>query len=365
MKREKEKNKKSRIKKVVIVLTSIVVIILAAGFISQCLVKTPKIVDDNGDEIKGSISELIKIDVNGHNEWLSIRGHDKEAPILLFLAGGPGGTQMAAVRYELAELEKHFVVVNWEQPGSGKSYFSMKRSDITVDTYIDDGIYVTKYLRERFNKDKIYMIGESWGSALGIFMADKKPEYYAGFIGTGQMVDFEETEKKDYYKAIEILEEKNQEKKIKKLKKQGEPVYNSGNIAWKSAKYLGVLTDEMTKNPDIDDAGYNTTRDMFASEYGLFDSVYFFLGIMNTFNAVYPQLYDIDLRESYAKLQVPVYFFEGKYDINAPIDIAEEYYNMLECPKKELVWFEHSGHNPWINESDKFVKETVRVFLDK
>lgn len=132
---------------------------------------------------------------------------NKDAPILLFLAGGPGGTQMAAFRYELEELEKHFVVVNWDQPGSGKSYHCMNRKYISVQTYIEDGVALTEYLRERFGQEKIYLMGESWGSALGIFMIDNKPEYYAGFIGTGQMVDFAKTERLDYQKAMEIAKE--------------------------------------------------------------------------------------------------------------------------------------------------------------
>lgn len=80
---------------------------------------------------------------------------------------------MAAVRHELEELEKHFVVVNWDQPGSGKSYYAEKTKDITVQTYIQDGYALTEYLKDRFSLDKIYLLGESWGSALGIFLVDK------------------------------------------------------------------------------------------------------------------------------------------------------------------------------------------------
>ena len=97
---------------------------------------------------------------------------------------------MGAVRHELAELEKHFVVVNWDQPGSGKSYYAEKTKDITAQTYIQDGYALTEYLKERFSKEKIYLMGESWGSALGIFLIAQYPESYHAFIGTGQMVDF-------------------------------------------------------------------------------------------------------------------------------------------------------------------------------
>lgn len=213
-------------------------------------------------------------------------------------------------------LEKNFVVVNWEQPGS----------------------------------------------ALGIFLSDERPEYYAGVIGTGQMVDFKETEKIDYAKAMEIAESKGDEATINKLLEQGEAPYNNGNIALKSATYLNYISEYMTKDPNITNGGYNTFRDMFASEYGILDSINYMLGVMNTFNVVYPQLYEVDLRKSYAKIDVPVYFFLGRHDINAPTSLAEEYYNLLEAPEKELIWFEHSGHSPWLNETDLFVQETLRVF---
>ncbi len=352
----------SVLKKNMIVFIGVLGISILLILLSRVMAHTPKIRDDNGNVIEESVAELISLEINGHKEWISIRGNNSEAPVILFLAGGPGGTQMAATRYELGELEKNYVVVNWDQPGSGKSYNCMKRSDITVETYVEDGIAVTEYLRERFKKEQIYLIGESWGSALGIFMADRAPQYYAGIIGTGQMVDFKETEKIDYQMAIMMAQEKGDEDTVLKLQKQGEPPYYDGNIALTSANYLNYLSNEMASDPNITNGGYQTLRDMFAAEYDIVDTVHFLLGVMNTFNVVYPQLYETDLRRDYNSLDVPVYFFLGRHDINAPTTLAEEYYEILDCPKKEIVWFEHSGHNPWINEKERFVKETLLRF---
>lgn len=348
-----------------IVFGSALCLLLLFILVTQIFAFTPSIKDSNGKKVEGSIAELTRLSLNGHKEWISIRGVNKDAPILLFLAGGPGGTQMAAVRYELSELEKHFVVVNWDQPGSGKSYHSMNRKDISVQNYIEDGVALTEYLRERFGQEKIYLIGESWGSALGIFLIESRPEYYAGFIGTGQMVDFSETERRDYQKAMDMAKENGDEKLIQKLISQGEAPYYEGNIAMLSATYLNYLSTAMTTNPEITNGGYHTPRDMFASEYGVCDSVYYMLGVMNTFNTVYPTLYGTDLRESHAELEVPTFFFIGRHDINAPTELTEEYYEILSAPEKELVWFEHSGHGPWMNETEKFVKETLRVFSVK
>lgn len=117
----------------------------------------------------------------------------------------------------------------------------------------------------------------------------------------------------------------------------------------------------MTQNSAIQNNGYNTFRDLFSNEYGIIDKVNYLRGIVNTFNHVYPQLYETDFRVDYKKLDVPVYFFLGRHDINAPISLVEEYFEILETPQKEIVWFEHSGHGPWINESTNFIKKLLEV----
>lgn len=149
-----------------------------------------------------------------------------------------------------------------------------------------------------------------------------------------------------------------------KLKANGEPPYYGKDVTWKSAIYLNYLSAYMAKNPKIHNPGYNTLRDIASSEYGLLDKINFFRGIVNTFNQVYQQLYTIDMRKNYTKLNVPVYFFLGRYDVNAPTVLVEEYERILDAPDKGIVWFEHSGHSPWINESEKFVKELLTCFLE-
>ena len=319
--------------------------------LSQRTVGTPRIDGEN------AISELREVEFNGRKQWISIRGEDQAAPILLFLAGGPGGTQLAAVRHELHELEAHFVVVGWDQPGSGKSYGSGK--NMTHDDYLADGIELTDYLIDAFGKDKIYLMGESWGSYLGVRLAEKAPEKYTGLMTTGQMVNFLETERLDYSKAIELTFRSGNFKMMNKLIANGKPPYFGKDITFKIAPYLGVLNDEMARNPNIHNSGYNTIRDILSPEYGILDKINFFRGIVYTFNDVYQQLYELDLCETTPALDVPVHMLIGRHDLNAPTQLAEEYFELLEAPHKSWVWFEHSGHNPWINETDAFVREVL------
>ena len=126
--------------------------------------------------------------------------------------------------------------------------------------------------------------------------------------------------------------------------------------------YLNYLSAYMASNPEIHNPGYNTFRDIGSPEYGLIDKVNFFLGLLSTYNHVYQQLYDIDLRTDYAKLEVPVYLFLGRHDVNAPTVLAEEYMEVLDAPDRKIVWFEHSGHSPWINEREKFIEEVLSCF---
>lgn len=337
-------------------------IIAAVGIIfvlfTQLTAATPKITKEN------SIAELREVRLNGRKEWVSIRGENRDKPLLLFLAGGPGGSQLAATRYELAELEKNFVVVNWEQPGAGKSYSAIAKKQLTPEIYVKDGTALVRSLLKEFQQEKLYLLGESWGSALGVFMVKERPELYHAFMGTGQMVAFEETEKIDYALAMKLAKENGDQKVVDTLLKNGEPPYYGKTVTVKSSAYLNYLSQAMAKNPEIQNAGFATLRDLSAKEYGLLDKVNYLRGILQTFNHVYPQLYGIDLRKDYPKLEVPVYFLLGKHDLNAPISLVEDYYEKLEAPEKEIIWFEHSGHNPWMNEPERFV-EVVQQLAER
>ena len=334
-----------------------ILFILIITILSQYRVKTPEIVGDL------AISELVEIEINGEKPWISIRGKNKNNPIILFLAGGPGGSQLGAVRRNLGALEKDFVIVNWEQPGSGKSYSSVDAKALDVERYIDDGLAITDHIKEKFNQEKIYIMGESWGSALGIFLVNGRPDDYYAFIGTGQMVAFEETEKICYDTALEIAKSKDDQEQIDKLEAIGPPPFYGKNMALTTATYLQYLSKEMVNNPEINNPGYSTLEDLSSPEYGIVDQINFFRGMLRSFSKVYPQLYSIDLRSDFSDLEVPIYFIHGKYDLNAPVHLVEDYYNQLDAPEKKLIIFEHSGHSPWINENELFCLKTTELFV--
>lgn len=338
------------------------VAVLAVVF-SQFFADTPAILDAEGQPLAGSIASLERVELNGSQQWISIRGSDTRKPILLFLAGGPGGSQLTTERFALGGLEKHFVVVNWEQPGAGKSFEAVNRSTLTPERYIEDGHALVTYLKNRFGQQKIYVLGESWGSALGIMLVQRYPEDFYAFIGTGQMIAFLETDLSCYNFALNWARERGDNDKVEKLLKLGPPPYYGAGTAMKSATYLLDTYDYMNQNPEIMNNGFNTWRDLAAPEYGLYDKVSWFRGVLETFDVVYPQLWSVDFRTQATQLDVPVYFLIGRHDINAPTYLTEEYFKVLKAPQKEIIWFEHSGHNPWVDESEKFMEVIVNQIL--
>jgi pimeloyl-ACP methyl ester carboxylesterase len=306
------------------------------------------------------LASIETVELNGREEAITIRGKE-DAPVILFLAGGPGGSQVQATRMFFDELEEDYTIINWEQPGSGMSYGVIDQSELTVDTYIEDGHALTQYLKDRFNQEKIYIIGESWGSYLGIELVKAYPEDYHAIITAGQMVDFVETEIYCYHKAIEVATERNDTDLVETLEALGEPPYYEGNLGLTSGKYLTYLHQYMNTIDDVNRTSYDTFDDLFSPEYSILDSINYLRALLFTFDTVYRQLYETDLRESLTELEVPIYIMHGRHDINAPLYLAEDYFEQINAPVKEMIIYEHSGHNPWINEPELFQENVARI----
>jgi pimeloyl-ACP methyl ester carboxylesterase len=346
-------------------LAGLLVVAVLAVASSQSFAMTPPILGADGKPLPGSIATLEKVTLNGSQQWISIRGHDTAKPVLLFLAGGPGGSQLTTARFALEGLEQHFIVVNWEQPGAGKSFDAVDRTTLTPERYIEDAHALVALLKMRFDQEKVYVLGESWGSALGIWLVQRFPEDFHAFIGTGQMVAFLENDLMCYEFALDWARQRGDSAKVEALTRQGPPPYYGPGMSLKEAAYLTDTFAYMNQNPAIRDNGFNTWRDLAAPEYGLYDKVSWFRGVLETLDVVYPQLWEVDFRQQATQLDVPVYFLIGRHDINAPTVLTEQYYAVLEAPHKEIVWFEHSGHNPWVSESARFVEVMVDTVLAK
>jgi len=335
---------------------------------SQWTAYTPPIRGEDGQPLPDSIATLEKVRLGGVDQWLIIRGQDVDKPVLLFLSGGPGASEAARVLRFNAELEKHFVVVVWEQRGCGKSYPSLNpKSDLTIDRYTSDIIELTDMLRERFNEQKIYLVGHSWGTIIGARAAQARPDLFHAYIGTAQMVDVRETDQLIYQIVMDHSVETGDSQFVQTLEAQGEPPYMGASPIQPYSTLFG-REYSLFEYPNIKSEEYRRDGDILMlmlkqPEYGWLDRVYYLLGLMNTFNQVYPQLQDMDYRLDATRFDLPVYLILGRHDMNNPSQIPEEYFNLLDAPSKQLYFFEDSGHGMIWEEADKYHSILVGTVL--
>jgi pimeloyl-ACP methyl ester carboxylesterase len=338
-------------------LGGILLVSLIAIAASQYFAQTPPIVDEQGKPIPGSIATLEKVNLNGTEQWITIRGQDASKPVLLLLGmGGPGGGGFAT-RSLFEPLEKDFVVVAWDEPGTGKSYHAVPISTLTPQRFVEDAHALTLYLCERFHQDKIYVYGVSWTSILGVWLVQEYPDLYYAYIGNGQMVNTTENDIMGYELAIDYLTEKGELRSAEELRRNGPPPYTGTGMLGKYVAYMDVLNEYMGS------LHYTVVVPIIpflAPEYGYVDKVNHTRGLMESFEVVYPQLADLDFTKQAQKMDVPVYLFAGRDDVNAMSSLVEGYYDRLEAPHKELIWL-NGGHGL----DDRSVGQFVDVMVNQ
>jgi proline iminopeptidase len=323
---------------------------------------TAAIRDANGDKVDGSIAELLRVDIGGHDLAMMIRGVSTDNPVLLFLAGGPGGSELGAMRNHLPALEQHFVVVTWDQRGTGKSYTEIEpTATITLDNAVADTIEVTNYLRDRFDQDRIYLLGQSWGSTLGVLAAQQHPELYTAFIGTGQMVSQLATDTIFYEDTLAWAFRNGDGELIAKLTKLGPPPYEQLlDLEATLGNEHEVYPYDHSANSE-GEGGFS--ENFFVPEYTLVEQVHLLGGFLDTFFVLYPQLQHIDFRETATDFQIPMYFVQGAHEADGRAEPFAEWYSMLNAPTKDLAVLDTSGHRPLFEQPDEFVTYMVDTVL--
>jgi proline iminopeptidase len=317
---------------------------------------THPIVGPDGEPLPGSIAELITVPIGGHEQAMMIRGRSTDNPVLLYLAGGPGGTDLGAMRADVA-LERDFVVVTWEQRGAGKSYSALDPVEtFTLEQMVADTIEVTNYLRDRFDEDNVYLVGNSWGTILGVLAVQQHPELFHAYVGTGQMVSPRETDIMFYEDTLAWAERTGNNALAATLRQNGPPPYED------LLDYEPALSHEHDWNvyPEFD-GSKEMPFNLFVPENTLMDRINGMRAFLDAFSVLYPQLQAIDFRSDVPSLDVPVYVVVGKHEARGRAILANQWFEMLEAPSKEMVIFEHSGHRPLFEEPAAFASVMTRV----
>lgn len=327
---------------------------------AACSGGTPPIRDAEGNRVPGSVATLEPVEIGGMEQWVLIRGRDASNPVLLWLHGGPGAAEMPVVPHYVRGLEDHFVTVHWDQRGAGKSNpDDFEAGTMTFERFVADGRAMTEHLQERFDREKIYLLGHSWGSHLGLVLAHRDPENYWAYVGVSQHVDADRSHRIAHDWLEERIRDAGDEGDLQALRELGPPPYRDHETF---VEFVGLVD---AYGGDFDVGMLELVRvGLTSPHYTLGDLLSWFRGANRGSGPMWDDrdYQYFDAFQEVPRLEVPAYFFNGARDYNTPLAVTRAYVDALEAPEgKELVVFENSAHTPFLAEPERFERALVRV----
>ncbi len=326
------------------------IIVLAVGLLAIWSPgKTRPVVDAKGNLLPNSIAEKIHVSINGLEQGMFVRSADAAHPVLLNIHGGPGMPTYFLDRQYPAGLEADFTIVWWDQRGAGLSFnSSIPAETMTVQQMVADTLAVTDYLRTRFGQDKIYLMGHSWGSFIGIQAAAQAPERYHAYIGVGQITRQLESERLAYDYMLSAFRDTADTSMLRKL--QDAPFAMTVPMP---EPYMKLRDAAMHR------LGIGTMRHMRSVISGVFlavwlDPEYTLTEKLNIWRGrwsvhalkLWDEVLRTDVTVNFPKLDIPVYFLHGRYDYTVSRELAKAYLQQLQAPLKGFYTYDDSAHSP-------------------
>lgn len=329
------------VRRILLVLAALLVLAVVAAF-SYRAVRQHRIASKTRITSPNGIDEAKFININGAQEWITIRGQNKDNPVILFLHGGPSEANSPFVEFYTL-FEKDFVFVQWDQPGAGKTYIQAgsNQPKLTIESMAADGIAVAEYVENELHKPKIVLIGQDWGGVLGVRMIEQRPDLFAAFVGTGQIVGMAGTQDVLYEYAMSHATAGHDEKMLAALKQLGPPPYN--------LERYGQFED-CCRNPfwpPDDVAAINRMRGMLvvSPSLSLVEVSGWTKGLRTGEKELDTMLMTMeDLRKAHTAFSVPVFFIQGEDDNVTPTSLVADYVSKIQAPSKKLDIVPGAGH---------------------
>lgn len=325
--------------------------------VTDIIADTRKIVSPNG------VEELLSVSINGISQWLSIRGRDRRNPVLLYLHGGPGSPTMPEAYTFQSPWEDYFTVVQWDQRGTGKTYAAndpkAPASSITIEQMTSDAEEVVRYLQKQYGKRKIFLLGHSWGTVLGVALAQRHPEWFYVYLGVGQLLNVQKNEAEGYQFALERARAQHNSDAERELLAlapypglPGTLTFDRIGVQRKWLTYYGGLTYGRT------DFAYDSNAWTLSPDYTQKDLDAVDDGSMYTLTHLLGPLEALDY-ESVTDFKCPIFLFEGRHDYATSHTLAAEWFGHIKAPSKKFVWFENSAHMVMQEEPGRFLYHLI------
>jgi pimeloyl-ACP methyl ester carboxylesterase len=297
------------------------------------------------------------IQIGGIGQWITIKGNDKRNPVILFLHGGPGDAWSPFADSWFGAWEKDFTLVQWDQRGAGRTYGKTGPSietTMTIDRMVQDGIEVSEYLTKHLGKKRIILVGGSWGSILGIYMAKQRPDLFYAYIGMAQLVNERANQAASYARVLQLARAADDQTTVKALEALGPPpwdslrkwpVFHKALLAYQAKRVTGASP------PTAIDPAYASAAER--AQYDEADDFSFvhFLGMKMS-----GPMESVDLPALGTDFAIPIFFVQGQEDINALPELAKAYLDTIKAPRKQFISVPGAGHEDSV--------ESLRVTLE-
>ncbi len=339
-------------------LAALVVLIIIAvlAFLSYRAMRQQQVARTLAIHSPRGIDEAMFVNIGGIDQWVHIRGEDRDNPVILVLHGGMAMSYMAFTP-AFQPWEKSFTVVQWDRRGVGKTFGrngAKGSGEVTLDRSIDDGVELADYLRRHLRKDKIILLGHSMGSQIGISMAARRPDLFYAYVGTEQIVDMKRNEAMSYQVILDRLRAAHRDKAVARLQRLGPPPYRTA-MDWGVKQSLGEIAD-----PTYGDAMKNRMGPMlrYSPDYTLGDLFNFVAANPFMASKLFPQWMAFDAHKLGTRFGTPIFMIQGEADVLTPTPLVVEWLNTVEAPQK--AWLPiHAGHLALMVASDQFLHELV------
>jgi pimeloyl-ACP methyl ester carboxylesterase len=312
------------------------------------------------------IDEAMFIEVGGTWQWVTIRGRDRANPVVLMIHGGPGASN-GAFSVELLPSENEFTIVQWDQPGTAKSFARAGgriEADLTIDGVAEEGIQVAEFLKTHLHKEKMILLGWSWGSIIGVEMARKRPGLFAAYVGTGQIVNEQAGEAISYAKVLASERARGDRQAVKELE-AGPPPYKKLADVGNQRKWSSIYAGDPSPAMQLIKFALLTPR------YSLGDAWSYVSGFMASQNHflgpnMEGEFMKVDLTAGNMAFALPVFIIQGAEDVWTPAELSRAFVERLTAPEKAFIPIDGAGHTALVRNTSAFLKvmrERVRPIL--
>lgn len=312
--------------------------------------------NSDGSVLSGSTAEIARVQIGGMEQGMILQGKDVSRPVLLFLHGGPGSPEYPMVAGADNGLDELFTVCWWDQRGAGMSYSSsIPPETMTLERLVEDTKEVAEYLFERFGVEKVYLMGHSWGSYLGVYAAAKYPELFHAYIGIGQIGNQFASEKQAYAYMLDQAMATGDSGLEKALLK-----FSLDTPESLTPEYMSVRTQGMNKlgiglSHKKASMLWDAVLPVLQSPvYTLPQKIGYVRGMTLAQEYLWDGVSVDDLSQSVPSLEMPVFILQGAHDYQTSYREAKAYFDSLEAPEKSFYTFTESAHSPLIEEPGEF-----------